>query len=332
MTNSDETRAAVMPLVVRTNGKFETDGKPLTEFLQAQCELYEHILEMPIHEIAESVVAEDMKLYHPYARWFNEGVATWVMLTVVSEMAPDWANECRKSQLPARNEPLRAQVNLRAWLQDAYQKKDQSEQEADLSRECYRFATEAIERMLSGQPKDALARVLQKLKDKPFADTGTICAAISDVTGKDPSRILLDYAPNRARAISRKEDIGKLIGQAAQKAKEGSYSEAVELLSRLMEIAPQRNLELNLAWAMRKAGLPKSESEWHIRVAAAPQGSGDFQLMLMVHDAESQYVAGRFAQFCSTAEQAKDLFESALKLDPRHADAKAALKELGSIK
>jgi Tfp pilus assembly protein PilF len=82
---------------------------------------------------------------------------------------------------------------------------------------------------------------------------------------------------------------------------------------------------------MRKSGAPKPESERMITIAVnVLQSSEVGKFELCASDADSKYVAARALQVAGDKQNAKAKLEQVLKLDPSHADAQLALKELES--
>lgn len=325
---------AFMPFTVGDDGRFRIVGRSLEETVAERCDRVTEMSPVPIHEAAEGVLVRELHFNHPFARWFNEGTATWVMLRLIAEVAPSLVADTRRISLPgAKESSVRSKVNLLAWPQDSFRPTSASTEDRLVVQADYQFSTEAVDRMLRDKP-EALAGIIGKLKGKPSPDNDAICEAITQVTGRDAKSILMEYVPDYVRSGLKDGAPKSLLDQATRKLLSREDSEAVKLLSRLLEMTPSDwTARLHLACAMRKAGTPKDESERQIVLSAALislQRSGAFDPV--VPDAESEYVVGRLAQQLGDNARAKELFELVLKLNPDHADAQSALKEIESGK
>jgi tetratricopeptide (TPR) repeat protein len=240
------------------------------------------------------------------------------------------SREHRKQNFAGRKEKsLKGKVNLIAWPLAGLESQCPSAEEEEISTACYSFAVEAIDRMLGDKP-GALAKVTAKLKGGRSPDTDKICAAITEVTGRDAKSILLDYVPDYVRAGLKSGEPESLRKDALQKLHARDYAGGAKLLSRLLEMTPSNvNARLDLAWAMRKSGAPRPESERMITIAVnVLQCSEVGRFELCASDADSKYVVGRALQVAGDKQKAKVRFDEVLRLDPSHADAQSALKEL----
>jgi tetratricopeptide (TPR) repeat protein len=291
--------------------------------------MFDSTLFTPIHEVTEGVISGELGLYHPFTRWFNEGVANWVMIKLAGEFAPQYDKELRSKLLPRPNDPLRKKINLISWVQCAYQKQSPSEEESNISANSYDYATEAISRMLGNQPPDALAKILQKLKGKNNPYTDMILAAVNEVTKSDAWSILRDYVPDSVLPLFRQGSMEELSGQAVKLAEQGKYNEVLTIFKRLLEAFPyDTNARLDYVWALRKTKQPKEESGRQIRIAGECLQSGNINFCLIKEDADTYYILGRLLETNKTKDESKDEYTKALELDPNHADAKAALEAI----
>ena len=326
-------KSAAFPVLVQSDGTFRTtDEASLQVFLQQVYDRFAQPVPTPVHEVTEAILRRRFNLHHPFARWFNEAAANWVMLKVASEVLPGTEKECRQACLPdPEDELLRGKVNLLAWEQVECSKQSRSEEERALSAASYKFATEALDRALRDQAPDTLAKIVGMLKSKPYADTEAICGAITEVTGTDFKSILLEYVPKHVREGLEQDQPKQLLAQAKDRMREKDYAGVVDLLTRVLEMAPcDTYARSNLALAMRETKMPKDESERQIKICAELGAcGGELHLELTGSDDEAHYVFARIAQFGGEKSEARKHFESALKSNPDHEDAKAALKELG---
>ena len=342
--NKDAAPKTFFPLIIKNDGTFRTKDKhSIAQDTMSFCDVMEGSSMTSIHEAAEVVLADKLKLYHPFSRWFNDGVANWVMLKIGTEVAPDMENHLRYIAFPGEQEkPLKAKVNLLTWPQLKYLNRAAfTPIPDDIKAANYCFATEAVDRLLQDQPPDTLAKIIGKLKDKPMADTDVICVVIKDVTGKDFKAILLEYTPEHVRTGLKEGASKALLAEAKAKMDKGNYAEAVKLLTRLLEMTPfQVEARLDLAQAMRISGAPKAESEFQIILAAALTISSGININLSFTNAEGAYVSARLLQLIGqlfdqrSPEQesmARKIYEKILEASPDHADALAALAELDKI-
>ena len=142
--------------------------------------------------------------------------------------------------------------------------------------------------------------------------------------------MLLEYVPDHVRAGLREGAPRRLFREAREKAETGEYAEAVRLLSRELETTPPDiSAHFNLAWALRKlAQKPQSEREVKVLVGLMV-GAGEQTLdPFAPADVEAWYLRGRLYQLGEQPAKARDAYEHALAVQPDHADAQAALKEL----
>jgi tetratricopeptide (TPR) repeat protein len=323
--NNDDLHKSFTPIVINNNGEIES-GKTPSESITSGLAMFDSMLFKPIHEVTEGVISGELGLYHPFTRWFNEGVANWVMIKVTGEFAPQCYKELCSKSMPHPNDPLRKKINLISWVQGAYQKQSPSEEESNISNNSYDYATEAISRMLDNQPPDALAKILQKLKGKNNPYTDVILAVLHEVTGKDAWNILRDYVPSDVLPLFRQGSMEELSSQAEKLAEQNKYNEVLMIFKRLLETFPyDTNARLDYAWALRKTKQPKEEFERQIRIAGECLQNGNVNLSLIKEDADMHFILGRLMETNKTKDQSKEEYTEALKLDPNHADAKAAL-------
>lgn len=325
---SPEARTAFLPIAVGEDGRY--NGKPIDEMPK---HLDETALGMlpAIHEAAESVLLLGLKLHHPYARWFNDGASNWVMMQVTREFTPDLYEQCVTSAMPDEEaKSLRPKINLLAWPQVDYCPRNPSEEEIRLNGACYAYATEAIDRMLRDLPPDTLAKVIRKLKGQHRPNTDAICAAIKEVTARDAKAILLEYVPDRIKSDRAQNVNVALYEQAKRLVGEADYAGMVRLLTASIEIEPNDpDAHFNLAWAMRKARMPKDDSERQAKIAAGLLSSKQpHEFSYFEVDDDSMYILGRVLMRAGNDKQARKMFEQVTEHASDPADAKAALEEL----
>jgi len=324
---------AFMAFAVRSDGTIRSRGQPLRDFLSGWYGNPPLMALAPLHEAAEGILVKDLGFNHAFGRWFNEGVATWVMLRVCDQLLPSsLSKEVRKKNLPGeKGKAVRGKVNLLTWPQSDLEPARFSAEELEIGDACYPCATEAVDRMLKDKA-DALPKILAKLKGSRSPDTDKLCAVITEVTGRDAKKILLEYVPDEVRVGIEKGEPESLRKDAREKLRAGVYTGAVVLLSRALKMTPPDfNACLNMAWGLRKCGFGGPTSEQMIRIAAWELDTAKdkrVEVGFDRSDTEARYVIGRVLQLAGDTERAKAEFEQVLKTDPNHADARAAMKEL----
>ena len=323
---------AFTPFVVRDDGSFATRTLPLDAYVTQRLDDDLWGMLAPIHETTESILVRDLGIGHPFSRWFNEGVGNWVMLTTAAEIEPSIEKQFRPKSLPGpEDSAIKPKINLPAWPNAFLTKQNPTPDEQNLSDANYRFATEAVDRMLRGLPPDTLAKIISKLKAGQDPDSDAICRAVGDVTGRDAKGILAEYTPEHVRVGLKSGEPKLLLDQAKSAMDKNDDAEALKPLDRVAEMTPtDASVHMNLACALRRTGAPKTESERHIKTAAIllSIAGGNPQMVVFGKTADSGYVLGRTIQLVGYTDQAKGIFDRVLEMDPTHADTLAALKEL----
>lgn len=325
---SKEARKAFLPVAVGEDGRY--NGKPVDELARGLDGTAFGMMPA-IHEAAEAVLLLGLKFYHPYARWFNDGVSNWVMMQVAREFTPDLYGQCETSAMPGDEaKSLRPKINLLAWPQVDYSARNPSQEEIRLNGACYQYATEAIDRMLRDLPPDTLAKIIRKLKGQYCPNTDAICAAIKVVTDRDARAILLEYVPDRIRSDRAQNVNFALCEQAKRLVGQADYAGMARLLSTSIEIEPSDpDAHFNLAWAMRKARMPKEESERQAKIAAGLlSGKTPHDFAYFEVDDECMYILGRVLMHAGNDKKAREILEQVIEHASDPADAKAALEEL----
>ncbi|HOF87102.1 MAG TPA: hypothetical protein PLZ36_03220 [Armatimonadota bacterium] len=319
-----------MPYVVRADGTYAR-SKPLNEALEADDHWLIALSAAMIHEASEPVIVNDLRCYHPFARWFNEGLANWVTLTIVRDFFPKRLDLVRDHLTLTPDDPRRAKVNLYTWPQLSYMMPVLASEEAALGATNYGCATELVMRIFEGQPDDAPARVLQRLSRTPNPDSRTICRALDSVTKKDSFALLLEYVPAESRNEIIKPRIPELNAQARQAKTHGDYAGLMTAFSTMLSSDPaQYRTRLNLAWAMRKANQPMPMVDQQLLLAAAFRPFGFDLREMIAQDTDMMFIFGRLYQVIGDTKAARQIYLQILADDPRFTDAKHALAELGA--
>jgi len=345
-TPTPSSATSFLPTIVRDDGTFRTLANlGLAEYLSDR--LDETVVGFAItvhaamiHEVAESMLVS-MGFFHPFARWFNEGAASWVQLQVVAQLAPEYLDVCREHFLPGREaDPLRERINLLAWTQLTYGREFVVAGDSGLDEAHYPYATELIERLLDRQPPGTLATVVARVKGSQSPDSDAICQAFQEVTGKDARNMLLEYVPTHVRDGLAQGLASTKLQEGYQALSAGELPRAAARLKEALEMSPSDpDAHLSLAIIMRRAlrgpQVPdpgtvqrrRLESERHIAIAAVLT-RGDPRHQFQIHgpvDNEARYALGRAEQLRGRFGEAKDILS---KLPQDHEDAQEALKEI----
>jgi len=333
--NIRDSQKVFSPMFVKDDGTFRTRNKSLQEYLAEVADTSYSSPLVAIHEAAESVLVHKLNLGHPFARWFNEGVANCVLLQLVPELAPDMMKQVMAHILPREQDcnQWRPKVNLLSWPQNAYDKKAETEEEEEIERAHYGFATEALNRLLSNQPPDTLAKIIKQLKDrKRPPNTDAICAVIKRVTDVEFKDILLEYTPEYVRANQDGREAGKIFneGDTIFHVKNDAAA-ALEQISRALEAKPENaEWRKKLIVIMLKAKYPKEEIERQLKLAAAMcffEEDSAFRTSGETHD-EALYVHGRIALYLNDIENGRIYLGQLSATSPYYEDARAALRQL----
>jgi len=326
----DAPPAAFHFFVINDDGTFKYDQKKYPSLADATRSMPQGLSAMrvyTVHEAVEKYLGGDRKIFHPYTRWFTEGVANWVAYRLGAEAIPSLSADLTESAFPGPDEQLRAQINLPAWLQYSYA----GEINTDLDRAHYRFATEMIRRCLEGQPDDAPGKIINTLGKSPNPDTAAICRAIQSVTGVDAPALMQDYVPEQVKEDIRNNRVaGYLVMARLSMARPGAPQQIVDMLTRYLQADPNNPVaHLRLAWALRKLGGHREEAEQHIKLTCVLGLSEDdlFQFSDS-NDVEVAYIVARIHQLCGDTKTARSMLTDLLQRYPQHADARAALEEM----
>ncbi|MCE5314156.1 MAG: hypothetical protein ABFD49_11940 [Armatimonadota bacterium] len=286
----------------------------------------------PIHDTAGYVMAEELSLYQPFARWFNEGVSGWVARHVVvktdSRLA-SLANELLT--VSATSKQLRNKVNLLSWPQHAFQNLRSADFDPMLETAQTQYSIQIISGLLDKNGAQVLPQIMREVNFNPNADTDAICAAIKKVTGKDFMSVLLDYVPSGVREGIKSNDAPKLTKRAEELVAEKKLNDASDKLRKALEMTPQDvNARLNLAWIERETG-NRFDSEIQIFLTARLLTKGNYSFHLYGDSLEGNYVLGRLAILMGNIEYAKKFLQPILAANPNHEDAKEAMGEITKL-
>lgn len=323
----DRLKRSYFPVFVNADGSIRAEKK-IADFAVGQLGTNKAILIAPVHEAAGYLITEEMKLYHPFTRWFNEGVSGWVTRRVMTKRQPELKSLLDEVfSVSAGSKKLAAEVNLPAWPQPPYQNRREPDFKPTLEAAQTQYAVELISAVLGGNRGGELAKIMIEVKYKGHPDTDAICEAVKKVTGVDIKPKLAKYV----RESIRRSDPKRLVSQAEKLTLEKKWKDAAAKLRQALEANPADvNARLNLAWVEREFG-ERADSELQVFTAAALLRQKEYSIHLFAGSIEGNYVLGRLAILVGNLESARKFLEPVLELNPNHKDAKRALEEINKL-
>lgn len=328
--DADRIKRSYFPVFVNSDGSvrsLDKLGDRAIDFLGSS----KAMLAAPIHETAVYIMRDKLGLYHPFTRWFLEGVSGWVTMRVLSDdpQASAVANELFMPGDMAKK--LSDKVNLLAWPQSAFQNQKAPFTDPALEVAQTQYAVEALSQLLGGNRGRTLARIIGEVKHSSDADTDTICEAIKKITGTDFRPALLARVPKNVKLGMETGEAKKLVAQAERLAAGKKWGDAISKLRLALQMAPTDvNARLNLAWMDREKG-DRHDAEIQIFIVGRLLKQQDYKFHLFSTSVEGNYVLGRLAIFIGNLEYAKKFLEPVLAAKPDHQDAKRALEQIKHI-
>jgi tetratricopeptide (TPR) repeat protein len=327
----DDIKRSYYPIFVNADGTIRAENKIATmamDFLGSS----KLMLIAPIHESIGQAIAEQLNLYHPFTRWFNEGVSGWATRRIVSRIDPKLTSLTDQMFTPGpQSKRLRDKVNLLAWPQPAFQNRRDRNLDGQLEVAQTQFSVEVISNLLGGNRGKMLARIITDLKHNANADTDTICEVVKKITGSDLKKTLLTYVPKDIADGARIGEPKRLTSQAEKLVEQRKWADATAKLRRALEMNPYDvNARLNLAWIERETG-ERFDSEIQVFTAARLLQTKKYSFHLFAPSVEGNYVLGKLAILLGDLESAKKLLEPVLEAKPDHVDAKRAMESVKAI-
>lgn len=327
----EKIKLSYFPVFVNADGTIRAENK-LTDMAMNFMGSSKAMLIAPIHDTVGYIMAEQLNLYHPFARWFNEGVSGWVTRHVVvkadSRLA-SLANELMT--VSPKSKSMKDKIDLAAWPQRAFQNFKSTDFDPSLEAAQTQYSIQMMSDFLDKNGTQTLPAIMKEINFNPNADTNTICAAIKKVTSKDFKSTLLEYVPADIRDGIKSNDAPKLIKHAQELVTDKKINDAAETLRKALEMNPEDvNARLNLAWLEREKG-NRLESEIQTFITARLLTKGNYSFHLYGESLEGNYVLGRLAILMGNIEYAKKFLQPILDADPNHADAKRAMDEIHKL-
>jgi len=327
----DVIKRSYYPIFINADGKIRSQDK-IAEMAIDQLGSTKAMLLAPVHETIVYMITDQLNLYHPFTRWFTEGVSGWVTRKIIVKLNPKLASLVDQVFMPgAKAKSLKDKVNFAAWPQTAFQNHEEPYIDAEMEVIQTQYAVEAITNLLGGNRSKDLAKIIGILKYNANADSDTICSAIKETMKVDFKKTLLTYVPPDIQFGIDTGEAKKLVSRAEKLVAEKKWTKAEAQLRQALLMAPTDvNARLNLAWIERENN-ERHDSELQVFLAARLLKQQKYQFHLFVSSLEGNYVLGRLAIMLGNLEYAKKFIEPILQAQPNHQDAKRAMEEIKSL-
>ncbi|MCL5103813.1 MAG: hypothetical protein M1133_06820 [Armatimonadetes bacterium] len=329
--DSSKVSRTYFPVFVNADGTVRAEkklGEMAVDFLGSS----KAMIIAPVHDTVGYIMTQGLNLYHPFSRWFNEGVSGWITRQVVTKVDPKLARLANDLfAVGGPSKALREKVNLLAWPQPSFQNRRSDDFDPAIESAQTQYSIEAISNLLGKNGLRDLPKIMREVDFNPNADTDTICVAIKKVTGKDFKTTLMGYVPQAIRDGIQSGEPKKLVARAEGLVQEKKWADAVSKLKLALRMTPDdANMRLNLAWLEREVG-DRLDSEIQVFLAARLLKQGNHSFHLLGESLEGNYVLGRFAIMMGNLEYAKKFLQPVLEAKPDHADAKRAMEEIAKL-
>lgn len=332
LTDAEKLKKCCYPVIVNPDGSIRAENK-IAEVALKFLGTGETIAIAPVHETVGYILAEQLKLYHPFARWFNDGVAGWVANAVISKSDPKLGSSMSKFlAVSAFSKNMKEKVNLLAWPQPAFQNRAEGVFDPSLDAVHTQYAVELITNLLGKDGSTLLPKIMGELNYTGNPDTDTICKAIDKMTGKNSKTLLLGYVPKQVRDGIDSGEAKSLGAEAEKLVAKNDFAGAAANLRLALEMAPEDvNLRLNYACAERETG-ERRDSEFQVFAVASllKKGNQSFHLY-ETSGMEGCYVLARLAVLVGNLEQAREFIQPLIQAKPNHADAKHLVDEIDKL-
>ncbi|MEN6357509.1 MAG: tetratricopeptide repeat protein [Armatimonadota bacterium] len=327
----EKIKLSYFPVFVNADGTIRAENK-LTDMAMDFMGSSKAMLIAPVHDTVGYVMAEELDLYQPFARWFNEGVSGWVARHVVVKTDSRLAGLANDLlDISPGSKQLRDKIDLLSWPQRAFQNLKSPSFNPELEVAQTQYSIRILSDLLDKNGTQILPAIMKEVNFNPNADTDTVCSAIKKVTGKDFKSILLGYVPADIRDGIKSNDAPKLTKRAEELVGEKKLVDAADRLRKALEMDPQDiNARLNLAWIERETG-DSFDSEFQTFITARLLTKGNYSFHLYGDSIEGNYVLARLSILMGNIEYAKKLLQPVLLANPNHADAKRAMEQIDKL-
>lgn len=329
--SAEKLKRSYFPVIVNPDGSIRSEsklGQMALDFLGSG----EPIAIAPIHDTIAYMMAEPLKLYHPMARWFNEGVSGWLTRQMVAKYDSKLSKVANALfSVSPQAQQVRDKVNLIAWPQSAYQNREKIMADSSLETARTQYAIEAITDLLTKAGPQALPKIMNELNYTGNPNTETICAAIQKNTSTDFKAVLMSYVPRDVRQGIESGESTKLTAKAEELVGQKKWTEGIATLRKALEMTPDdANARLNLAWIEREIG-ERKDAELQVFLTAALLKQQKHSFHMYAYAVESNYVMARLAILMGDIQSAKRFLEPVLQYKPDHADAKRAMDDIRKL-
>ena len=331
LSDQEKVSKSYFPVIVNPDGSIRSESK-LGEMALQFLGSGDIIVIAPVHETVGYIIAEQLKFYHPFARWFNDGVSGWVARAVVTKA--DAKLGATMAKLIAVSDPsknVHDKINLYSWPQTAFQNRNDPNFDPRQESAKTQYSVELISDLLGKDGAKLLPKIMNELSYSGNPDTESICKAIDKVTGKNSKAALLAHVPKEIRDGIESGEAAKLIAKAKELAKKNEWQGGVDSLRKALEMTPNdTGARLNLACLVREIG-DRRDSEFQVFIVAALLKQGKQPFDWYVDTLEGRYVLARLAMLVGNLESARGFLQPLIEQKPDHPDAKRLLDEIDKL-
>lgn len=330
-TSEARLKASFFPVFINADGSIRAENKIADMALKFMGSGGAMVV-APVHETVSYLMTEQLKLYHPLARWFSDGVSGWITKRVVLKNNPKLTDTVNQLlTVSSKSKELKGKINLLAWTQMAYQNRQSNYYDAALEAAQTQYAVEAVNDLLGKTGDTVLPKIMSELNYIGNPDTNKICEAIKKITSKDFMPTLLTYVPNDIREGKQSGEAKKLYDECQSLVKNKKWADTVVKLRKVLDMTPDDvNIRLDLAWTEREIN-ERLDSEIQIFTAAALLKQEKHSFSLLAPSIEGNYVLARLAILMGDIQSAKLFLKPVLEIRPSHADAKKAMDEIKKL-
>lgn len=315
-------KRSFMPVFVNNDGKIRAQDK--LKVMVAQLVGTSKALAIaPIHDTVNYTLAQELHVYYPFIRWFDEGVSAWVTKRVVLERNPQMKTLLDDMYAVSdSSKKLRNKVNLLSWPQSAFQIKEVPFFNVAMEAANTQYSLELISNTLLSNGDKLLPKIMLQIKNDSQTDNDRISEVISNVTSKPFKPELMKYVPADVKKGMQSDGYNKYMAEAEKFAKDKKWNQTAGSISNALEIQPENiNARLNLARAYREIG-NRSAGEMQIFLVYNLLKPGSNAGSMFEPGIESNYVVAKLALMLGKIDEAKYFLQAILEANPNHEDAK----------